>query len=50
MVDWCCMCQCSGETLDHLLIHCKNDYQLWCFVLSSRVSSTFIFLYFLATS
>uniref|UniRef100_A0A2N9EHD8 Reverse transcriptase zinc-binding domain-containing protein n=1 Tax=Fagus sylvatica TaxID=28930 RepID=A0A2N9EHD8_FAGSY len=22
MVGWCCMCQCDGETVDHLLIHC----------------------------
>ena len=23
MVDWCCMCRKSGETLDHLLLHMK---------------------------
>ena len=33
IVDWCCMCRYSGETMDHLLIHCEKAYQLWCFVL-----------------
>ena len=23
-VDWCIMCCCSGETVDHLLLHCGN--------------------------
>lgn len=27
-----CMCQYSGEGVNHLLIHCKVAYQLWCFV------------------
>jgi hypothetical protein len=22
MVGWCCMRRCSGETVDHLLLHC----------------------------
>ena len=21
-VDWCIMCHCNGETVDHLLFHC----------------------------
>ena len=21
-VDWCCLCQCSEESVDHLLLHC----------------------------
>ena len=29
------MCQCSGEGVDHLLIHCKEAYQLWCSVFRS---------------
>lgn len=31
----CCMCRYSGEGVNHLLIHCKVAYQLWCFVLTS---------------
>ena len=23
-VDWCIMCRCNGETVDHLLLHCGN--------------------------
>jgi hypothetical protein len=22
MVGWCCLCRCSGETVDHLLLLC----------------------------
>ena len=29
LVNWCCMCQCYGETVDHLLLHCKYDHALW---------------------
>ena len=28
-VDWCIMCCCNGETVDHLLLHCDKAYQLW---------------------
>ena len=31
-VDWCIMCRCCGETVDHLLLHCGKTYRLWCFV------------------
>ena len=31
-VDWCIMCRCCGETMDHLLLHCRKAYRLWCFV------------------
>ena len=24
MVAWCCMCKCSGESMDHLLLHCGS--------------------------
>ena len=27
-VDWCIMCHCCSETVDHLLLHCGNTYQL----------------------
>ena len=25
-VDWCIMCRCCGETVDHLLLHCGKAY------------------------
>ena len=31
-VDWCIMCRCCGETVDHLLLHCGKAHRLWCFV------------------
>lgn len=31
IVDWCCLCQCSGENFDHLLLHCGEVSQLWSF-------------------
>ena len=31
-VDWCIMCRCCGETMDHLLLYCGKAYRLWCFV------------------
>ena len=32
MVSWCGMCQCNGETVDHLLIHYSVAFDLWCSV------------------
>ena len=29
MVSWCCMCCCSGETINNLLIHCSLASELW---------------------
>ena len=29
MVSRCCMCCCSGETMNHLLICCSIDFELW---------------------
>ena len=31
-VDWCIMCRCSGETVDHLLFHYGKTYRLWSLV------------------
>ena len=31
-IDWCIMCRCCGETVDHLLLHCGKAHRLWCFV------------------
>jgi hypothetical protein len=29
VVDWCCMCKKSGESMDHLLLHCEITSALW---------------------
>jgi hypothetical protein len=29
VVDWCCLCKKSGDTVDHLLLHCKTASALW---------------------
>ena len=29
LVSWCFMCQCSGETVIHLLLQCDVAYILW---------------------
>ena len=32
LVDWCCMCKCSGETTECLLLHCAVAKDLWSFL------------------
>ena len=34
-VDWCIMCWCNGETVDHLLLHYGKANWLWSLVLRS---------------
>ena len=28
MLDWCCMCKCNGESVDHLLLHCSVAHEM----------------------
>uniref|UniRef100_A0A2N9I908 Reverse transcriptase domain-containing protein n=1 Tax=Fagus sylvatica TaxID=28930 RepID=A0A2N9I908_FAGSY len=32
IVDWCCMCKHSGESPNHLLLHCETAQSLWSMV------------------
>jgi len=29
VVEWCCMCKKSGESIDHLLFHCDVAQDIW---------------------
>ena len=29
LANWCCMCRCSGEMVDHLLLHHDFSHELW---------------------
>ena len=31
--NWCCMCRCNGESVDHLLLHCPVVPSLWVYML-----------------
>ena len=33
ILDWCCMCKSSGESVNHLLVHCPIAWELWSMVL-----------------
>ena len=32
-MDWCYMCKCNGESVDHLFLHCPVATDLWAMVL-----------------
>jgi hypothetical protein len=32
IIDWCCMCKCKSESVDHLLLHCPIACELWDFL------------------
>jgi hypothetical protein len=29
VTEWCCMCKKSGESIDHLLLHCETASKIW---------------------
>ena len=33
ILDWCYMCKCNGESVDHLFLHCSVAMDLWSMVL-----------------
>ena len=33
IIDWCYMCKCNGEFVDHLLLHCLIPSHLWSMIL-----------------
>ena len=32
IIYWCYMCKCSGELVDHLLLHCLMAFEVWSFI------------------
>ena len=35
LANWCCMCCCDGESVDHLLLHYSVTHSLWTFMLQA---------------
>ena len=35
IMDWCCLCKCNRESVDHLLLRCGEVFWLWSFALRS---------------
>ena len=33
ILDWCYICKCNGELVDHLFLHCPVAMDLWAMVL-----------------
>ena len=33
ITNWCYMCKCNGEFVDHLLLHCSIASNLWSMIL-----------------
>ena len=34
IIDWCYMCKCNGESVDHLMLHCPIISDLWSMIFS----------------
>jgi hypothetical protein len=33
VIEWCCMCKKSGESIEHLLLHCEVARDLFSYIL-----------------
>jgi hypothetical protein len=33
VIEWCCLCKKSGESIDHLLLHYEVARDLWSYIL-----------------
>jgi len=33
VIEWCCLCKKSRESIDHLLLHCEVARDLWSYIL-----------------
>jgi len=34
VIEWCCMCRKSGESIEYLLLHCEVARDLWSYILT----------------
>jgi hypothetical protein len=34
VIEWCCMCKMSGQSIKHLLLHCKVARDFWSYILT----------------
>jgi hypothetical protein len=34
VIEWCCMCKKSGESIKHMLLHCEGARDLWSYILT----------------
>jgi len=41
-LDWCFICKCNGEKVDHLLLHCPIAMELWSMMLGLFAGSLVI--------
>ena len=43
MINRCCLCKSDGETIDHLLLHCKIACSLW-YAIFTRIGLSWVML------
>jgi len=34
VIEWCCMCKKSEESIEHQLLHCEVTHDLWSYILN----------------